>query len=990
MSRTPESPRPAENGTRAHPTHTALALGVAVAAIAFGTTLLGLRVWSGAGDWALSAAVGFGIVLALLAALGLSRRASSFELAFAALAWCFPAALVCDLFPYATVRHMGSGPSTVPVYIALALLSGLFALGSPAALARSLSAAGRGCFLIVFWATADGRLFQRDGQTAATLLAAASLLIVATHGRALLQVVRSGGGRTFTALLALLVAWWVLATVFGDSWRLGVQALTHLVTGIAVAAALLSVLDEHEARRCVGGFALGLVVACVLLAAALVEMLPYNELGRILATRLRLLDTHPNQIAPLFAAGICLLAPLLFLARGERSEVGLPRGVLIVTVLVLAASLAWTRSRGNVMAVAVGLVVALAGARGLCLRRPARVLVPLGLLGVVLTGVLASPLAASLRAKLEASMSVHSAVGERLHLWQSAVAAIASHPWFGLGPTQYYAHARFAEPSFYDGMNQSMHPHSILLAAGESAGVPGLLLFIALVVGVLALGRRRVLEAGDTPARRLWAGLLGAVCAVLAANLIDIPQGVPTLVPLILWLALGLFAAGNRTGAERASPGSRPLLFSLAAALLLPLALMPMIGKVGYVLGRELMSRGEAWQASRVYRVLARLHPWELPLPPLPTWSVQTSSLVGARLQLGQRDRALELVEAMCHDAPGRVSSWMMYGELLLAEGRAEEALSAFETAVAADPRGAKVGALALSRARALIALGRVSEARALLLDGLIETGGAWSKVPAEIELTQVLRELADRGLGLALTDEVLARRIIGRVAEGYKALGDPASALELVREYSELVEAMASLQVVEVQLFCQLEDYEGASEAYHTSPHAYHPFMTAAYLRGIGPSVGTPRERDYLDLPLDLRGTGNMDAFFSAELSANVFDVEAHRELVRGDEASAVRYFERSLYHLVAAPRRLEIATGFFERACEVRASNETLRVAVSALLTEASRSPALARRPARAKGWAKRVRPAWNGATDEVPAELERALSRAGALGAAFRSGW
>ena len=128
----------------------------------------------------------------------------------------------------------------------------------------------------------------------------------------------------------------------------------------------------------------------------------------------------------------------------------------------------------------------------------------------------------------------------RLDLWKAAIRMTATAPVFGIGVGRFYVlSADYAAPVLQIIWRPHENAHNYFIQVLAELGVPGLILFIAVIVS--ALGQLRGIEA-----TRLTSGLqLG-----LVAYLLTCLTGHPLLVPdaaYPFWLALGLAAAGSST-----------------------------------------------------------------------------------------------------------------------------------------------------------------------------------------------------------------------------------------------------------------------------------------------------------------------------------------------------------------------------------------------------------------------------------------------------------
>jgi hypothetical protein len=240
------------------------------------------------------------------------------------------------------------------------------------------------------------------------------------------------------------------------------------------------------------------------------------------------------------------------------------------------------------------------------------------------------------------------------------------------------------------------------------------------------------------------------------------------------------------------------------------------------------------------------------------------------------------------------------------------------------------------------------------------------------VPFDDVLEEFGRIVMAEAEVDYVMARRKLGRLVAGYVDEGLPGVALDYVRRYSQLLEPMASIQAMEVELLGQIGDFAGAAEAYHGSPYIDHPYMTEAYLRSTRDSTDPEQQREFRELSLDITGGGFTDIFFSAANSAPVYSLESERALMRGDWAQALHYNGRALYHLNTTAARVRQAARFFVRSAELDAPDDALLEAYRTLLREVARTPRANQEPERMRAWNEVLRDAWDGEPGSLPAEL------------------
>ncbi len=349
--------------------------------------------------------------------------------------------------------------------------------------------------------------------------------------------------------------------------------------------------------------------------------------------------SNPNWLA-------AVLAPLLPLLLSARVRVRLRSSAFVL----IAAGLAVTRSRGAILAAAVGCAALwLAGFRA---RRTA-------FTGPALTaGGLA--FVAGVTAVLRALPGGIPGLGGRVFLWSAALALVREHPWTGVGlggfapafPTVAATVLRAsAFGTFPLGAVELAHNSYLQLAA--EAGLPAVCAFVILLLWGLVRGFR-------APATRPPAAAL-LVLAVHA--LVDGPfQTAAGLVLFFFLLGLVFPTPDPRPEARRTYPG-RSLALGISALLL--------------VNGARLVSAGVFWARAEAARASGRAErslTWAnraaATAPEYgPLRSFRAQALVAAgrpREALQELDRARQLWFSL--------SDWYQYGTLLAALRERDEA----------------------------------------------------------------------------------------------------------------------------------------------------------------------------------------------------------------------------------------------------------------------------------------------------------------------------
>ena len=243
--------------------------------------------------------------------------------------------------------------------------------------------------------------------------------------------------------------------------------------------------------------------------------------------------------------------------------------------VVMAAALYSSFSRGAALALLVGL-----GAAGLLWAarsgRRAFLAVPAGTaFGVlVLFGVY-------FRFRFDLIISRFSGRGE---LWEAAAAMVRDHPLLGVGAAGFGT----TLPGYQTGTVFSRFVHNSYLQMAAELGLPGLIVFLALIVGLLA-GVRRVYLALDEEASWVVLGLFAGLVAVVVHNVIDYTFYMPA-VAFLFWWAAGLALGdekdaptdGTSAGPFRAAGIAATLLLAVPFILLIISQSAVSVAKTGY------------------------------------------------------------------------------------------------------------------------------------------------------------------------------------------------------------------------------------------------------------------------------------------------------------------------------------------------------------------------------------------------------------------------
>ena len=878
--------------------------GIAAAALAFG--LFALMGWVSDGRSALAREftdVGPIVVLGVLGAGllgGLVTRASTWSLAGGTLIFAALANVSRELAPFPSNAHFGDGPALWPVYVVGALLMSLYVQAG-----RRLAPDGvRLAALAVFLSTANGKLFERDENGIYLLIAASVILMLGTLPRAFAPL-RSG--ERWIALVALaFVAWIALAAVLGDSPGRGMRQLSRVSFGALLALGLARGGGLQLARHVTAVAIFGLLLTCFLWGAGWGEAIPVEGLRRVANTRLRLLGMNANGIAPFFAASACLCAGLTL---GPRSA--LLRSGLGVLVALSTAGVFFTRSSASLGGLALGMGAVLLLRLAFVPRRAWTL--PATVVGgfLLAAGWLASPLGAGLRERLDGMTQSQSALGQRYYLWRMASEAIASSPWTGHGPGQFYMHAQYARPSFFDGTSQILHPHNLWLAVAEGAGLPAAILFTTLILLALEVGRRQA-RSGGPRERTLAASWLGGLIALLAANLLDLGQSQQTFVPMLLWITLGVLGALTRSAAPAppreedppttSDPG-RPLLRIALSLLALFAVIGPLVATTLARQGSIALSKGQLARAERALQA-AR---WIAPLD---------HRLLGPleRIRRAQQRpaEALEFARGVVLGTPSRAAGWLNLARKALDLGIYDYVPESLEKARRLDPLGSASAEVLAFEARFLALRGDVEGARHRLLESLLRQGRPWqawqfrqtsggtarlfSGARGEVgfPLLDLAQEAMERVLESTTVDPVRARREVEAVAEATARAGRPDLAAQWLATIQDASgdRNFVSLTVLEARAWCAAGEPEHALERIGQVGNPENPYYQLLIVETLLQTDAGPDEpQTFASADVLLRGR---DLFLEAGAHASVVEALLEWRLRQRDGPAALEELRR------------------------------------------------------------------------------------------------
>lgn len=249
---------------------------------------------------------------------------------------------------------------------------------------------------------------------------------------------------------------------------------------------------------------------------------------------------HPNAVAGALVMFIPLQMALAFAPAFGRST----RAVHALLLVFIAGTVLLTQSRGAWLALAAALV-AWAVWEG---RRSRIVSLAMIAAGAAVVGV-------TWRATAEVVMRqvgtrVHENVTSRLELWSRAIAGVCDFPITGMGMNTFRRVMPVLYPSFLAAPDTDVaHAHNHLLQAALDLGLPGLIAYLALWLGLAALLVQCRCGSHGAHARWLASGLGAGLLAYFAFQTTDaIALGAK--VGIFFWIAAALVVALHRLAAS--------------------------------------------------------------------------------------------------------------------------------------------------------------------------------------------------------------------------------------------------------------------------------------------------------------------------------------------------------------------------------------------------------------------------------------------------------
>lgn len=367
-------------------------------------------------------------------------------------------------------------------------------------------------------------------------------------------------------LLMVLVSLWATFDI-----AFSLPKITGMVYGVALFYAVVA-WAGRSTRHLWGGVALLLGCGLGVAALGLVGTRWSSKLpligGVIDRLPARLLSVpggegfNPNEVAgvllwmtPLTLA--LTVAAVFWLLDGRWPARWQAAVVVLLTggsSLLLGGLLLLTQSRGALLGFGVALIVMLLLAAG---TRPRWLLAAVGLLLLAVIAVMnvngpefgAAALFETTGQAFESASVVNSLAG-RQEIWSRAIYGIQDFPFTGMGMNTFRRVVHILYPLFLISPETDLgHAHNHLLQTGLDLGIPGLVAYLALWLGLGGMLWQVWRRNSHPGARMLVAGFAGCLIAYAVYGMVD-AVALGARPGFILWLLWGLIAALHRVNCE--------------------------------------------------------------------------------------------------------------------------------------------------------------------------------------------------------------------------------------------------------------------------------------------------------------------------------------------------------------------------------------------------------------------------------------------------------
>ncbi len=351
----------------------------------------------------------------------------------------------------------------------------------------------------------------------------------------------------------------IIAVLVTADPQLTLPKITGLLLGIALWRYLTQILQTRR-QLLLGGWIYGLFgvgfIFIGLLSIKLPVKVPFLNVlvAQLPSALVRLpegnqVGTSANQLAGTLLFYLPLLISILISWRWRKS---LGRGVgLLLMTLLIAGILLLTQSRtGWLGAAGSGLLLLLFWGTTLPRddKRWSRIWITIVLsITVTLAGLVT--IGPERLQSLWQDPAQETAIGSlgsttfRVEVWRWAVAAVADFPFTGTGLGTFRQVVRRLYPLNVQPDYDIAHAHNIFLQTALDVGLPGLIIYLAILIIALVLGWQ--VAKADIQLRPYALGLMGCLTAVHIFGMADaLALGSKT--GLVFWIILGLLTSMHR------------------------------------------------------------------------------------------------------------------------------------------------------------------------------------------------------------------------------------------------------------------------------------------------------------------------------------------------------------------------------------------------------------------------------------------------------------
>ena len=527
--------------------------------------------------------------------------------------------------------------------------------------------------------------------------------------------------------------WWLLAflgltglstatalnrsiAAFGEPTQM-LGLLTFLLGGTVCFLATQLVTGPQRMREVaraavIGGF-----------AVAAIGVLQYLQLDPFVQNKLTGADEWINlrgasTIGNPDSAGTYLVFPFILSVALSLSESSKRWRVAAgISSVLIASGIFITLTRGAWIAAVVGLGI-LGFAYSRAGGRLTRAMKIAGGGAVLLLGLVAWDWGPELVKRFTELTHSSAAGGGRILLWSEAVRVITAHPLLGVGPDSYrygwYPLRSLASVGLQGSGTITNDPHNLALLFGATLGVPALIAAVGLLVATLAQGAKNAFTDSGDPDRLVFLGWWTALASFAVAMFVSF-NTIPA--ATALFLCLGVLGAASAKRVSWTPVATRVLAGGIGAAS----AMVMLVAALSLAADATLL-RAQTSQSLTLADQAVALAPWNYDarvtatyLSGLPAVLAVQAGDANATPLVEEADRASA---ALVEWNPYSITGYSLRSTLLLELGTKlgdaylTKAADAADAGLAVSPTSVE---LAVLKARALVALGRPSDAAAAL-----------------------------------------------------------------------------------------------------------------------------------------------------------------------------------------------------------------------------------------------------------------------------------